>query len=365
MHGMALPVPDGHPGDVAWRLPLGRILSGMKAVSEEQLGEALAAVKEGGLYLTHLQEAGVSSEKLLRAWSMATGLDPAPTAEVRRPPAALAEGAPEALCRRWLAVPYRNSAGTLTFAFVVPPHAGLETGLPPHTATVALESDVRAGLDALWPQAAAEPAPQAPPPERVSDDDLRRAGLVVHAGGAAQGPDTAAQLAKVKVPALVALVLLVGWFGYGALSAPRASAPAPAPPAPVAAEPEGELPSGPSVPLKRAPLAGSIEALTAAITALSDANAAGDAAAFWAGCPTLADALSGYRESAPAPARADLAKLSTQTQAWCATGGGALQPKHWAALRRRVLRVLSGEPAGDAVAVEEDEAPGGDGGAAP
>jgi hypothetical protein len=352
MPPMALPLPDGHPGDLAWRLPLGRILAGMKAVNEAQLGEALAACKKGGLYLTHLQEVGVSSEKLLRAWSLATGLDPAPTAEVRRPPSALADGASPEPFRRWLAVPYREASGALTVAFVVPPYAGTQTGLPRHTATVALESDVRAGLEALWPQTA-EPVPEpVPVPERVSDDDLRRAGLVVHAS-APPGPDTAQQLSRLKVPALVVVVLLAGWFGYGAVTAKR---PAP-PPAPVAAEPQPDSPpvaSPEQVPAVRAALPGSLEALTAAINTLTDANASGGAADFWAACPRLAEALSSYQSSAPAgQARADLGQLSTQAQAFCASGGGVLQPKHWAELRRRVLRVLAGEPAGAPVAVDE------------
>jgi hypothetical protein len=350
---MALPLPDGHPGDVAWRLPLGRILAGMKAVSEEQLGQALAAAKQGGLYLTHLQETGVSSEKLLRAWSLATGLEPAPSAEVRKPPAALAQSAPQEQCRRWLAVPYRDAGGMPVIAFVVPPQAGLSTGLPPHTATVALEADVRAGLEVLWPQAAPEPVPT---PERVSDDDLRRAGLVVHPV-TQQGPDTKAQLARLKVPGLVALVLLAGWFGYGALTAPKRAAP---PPTPVVSEVQPSVPSVEArepIPTVRAPLPGSLEALTAAINVLTDANAAGDAAAFWAACPPLSTSLSGYQSIAPPEARADLGQLATAAQAFCASGAGVPQPKHWAELRRRVLRVLAGEPAGAATAVEDESPP--------
>ncbi len=143
-------VPDGHPGDFVWRLPLARTLARLNVATGGQLEQANEAVKQGGFFVSRLAEAGVKLEHLLACFASVTGLHSALPHDVRHPKPALASVLPEALCRALLAVPVSGEGG-LKLAVVVPLTAEQVAQLPPHTAEVALEIDVRQGLDALWP----------------------------------------------------------------------------------------------------------------------------------------------------------------------------------------------------------------------
>ena len=51
---MASVVPAGHPGDLAWRLPVWRTLVKSGLVAPEQLEQANALAKQGGFFVSHL-----------------------------------------------------------------------------------------------------------------------------------------------------------------------------------------------------------------------------------------------------------------------------------------------------------------------
>ncbi len=147
---MSSQVPEGHPGDFVWRLPLVRTLAKFALASPEQLERANEALKQGGFFASRLLEQGVSPDKLLVCWASATGLHAALPRDVRHPKHALAGQLSEELCRTLLVVPV-DDAGGLKVAVVVPLTAEQAARLPAHTALIALEPDVRQGLDALWP----------------------------------------------------------------------------------------------------------------------------------------------------------------------------------------------------------------------
>lgn len=145
-------VPDGHPGDSNWRLPVWRTLLRLQLVDPSQLEPANALVKKGGFFISHLVTLGVNPDKLLTAIAIATGLPSAARHDVRRPKAELAEGLDPALLRALLASPFKREGPVLHLAFVVPVAKEQLAALPPHKAHVALESDIRDGLEVLFPK---------------------------------------------------------------------------------------------------------------------------------------------------------------------------------------------------------------------
>lgn len=192
---MASLVPEGHPGDSAWRLPVWRTLVKLQLVNGSQLEPANALAKEGGFFCSHLVGLGVNPDKLLTAIAVATGLPSAPRHEVRRPRAELAEGLTGDQLRGLLASPFHKEAGLLHLAFVVPLPKEKLALLPPHKAFVALESDVRDGLAVLFPKTRPSkdvpampefdpslldaPAPPPPPrPGNPTTSQLQDAGIV-------------------------------------------------------------------------------------------------------------------------------------------------------------------------------------------
>ena len=166
---MSSQLPEGHPGDFVWRLPLARTLATFNLVSSVQLERANEALKQGGLFASRLLEQGVSPDKLLVCWASATGLHAALPRDVRHPKHALSERVSEEVCRALLAVPV-DDAGGLKLAVAVPLSAEQAARLPPHTALIALEPDVRQGLEALWPRqrhkVGAFPGEVPPPPSQ-------------------------------------------------------------------------------------------------------------------------------------------------------------------------------------------------------
>lgn len=172
-------VPEGHPGDHAWRLPVWRTLLRLSLVNPSQLEPANALAKHGGFFLSHLVTLGVNSDKLLTAIAVATGLPSAARHDVRRPNPELAEGLDGALLRSILASPFKKEGGLLHLAFVVPIPKDRLAALPRHKACVALESDIRDGLDVLFPKAKPGAAPDfdtdllglPPPPSAPAPSD--------------------------------------------------------------------------------------------------------------------------------------------------------------------------------------------------
>jgi hypothetical protein len=162
---MASQLPSGHPGDFQWRLALTRTLSSMRAVATEQVQAATAAAAKGGLFITHLVEAGASSDKVLTAYAVATGLPSAPRYETRNPPRELAARGDELQWRGVMAVPFATDGDKLCVAFAVPLPAQTLTHLPPHKAFVALEPEILHGLLHLYPAVRRIPSPSAPPPQ--------------------------------------------------------------------------------------------------------------------------------------------------------------------------------------------------------
>jgi hypothetical protein len=145
-------VPDGHPGDSSWRLPVWRTLLRLQLVDPAQLEPANALVKQGGFFVSHLVTLGVNPDKLLTAIAIATGLPSAARHEVRRPKPQLAEGLDPELLRSLLASPFKREGPVLHLAFVVPVAKEKLLALPPHKAHVALETDIRDGLEVLFPR---------------------------------------------------------------------------------------------------------------------------------------------------------------------------------------------------------------------
>lgn len=143
-------VPPGHPGDVIWRLPLVRALQELGALKGPTQERALAAVKRGGFLSSHLVDAGVPADKVLMAMSVATGLQSASPREVRKPTPDMAELSTKEACRAMLAVPFKRGENGLQIAYVVPPSTEQTSVFPPHTAYVALEHDIRMGLNSLY-----------------------------------------------------------------------------------------------------------------------------------------------------------------------------------------------------------------------
>lgn len=161
---MASQLPSGHPGDFQWRLALTRTLSSMRAVAPEQVQAATAATAKGGLFITHLVEAGANADKVLTAYAVATGLPSAPRYETRNPPRELAARGDELQWRGVLAVPFAAEGDKLCVAFAVPLPPDTLTYLPAHKPFVALEPEILHGLAHLYPAVRRHPQPSAPLP---------------------------------------------------------------------------------------------------------------------------------------------------------------------------------------------------------
>lgn len=129
-----------------------RTLLRLQLVDPAQLEPANALVKQGGFFVSHLVTLGVNPDKLLTAIAIATGLPSATRHDVRRPKAELAEGLDPVLLRTLLASPFKREGPVLHFAFVVPVAKEQLAALPPHKAHVALETDIRDGLEVLFPK---------------------------------------------------------------------------------------------------------------------------------------------------------------------------------------------------------------------
>ncbi len=173
-----------HPGDFAWRLPLIRVLQQASSITKEQTDAALAAAKEGGLFVTHLAAAGIPPTKLLIAWGKATGLPTAGSTELRKPSKELAAKMTAAQALELLAVPFQGGE-SLHIAFAAPLPPNVAAQLPPHVPFVALESEVLQTIEYYWPGStapAAEPEAEVIP-ARFGDPteaDFKRAGLVLN-----------------------------------------------------------------------------------------------------------------------------------------------------------------------------------------
>lgn len=191
---MANPRPEGHPGeDAGLKLALTRLLASTGVATKAQIDAALASEKGARtLYSSGLVAAGVSSVKLLPLLARASGLPAASSAWVRKPMGTMARELDVETCRALLAVPFRRENGQLHVAFAAPLPPELAASLPPHVPHVALEDDVRAGLDSLFrglvpvrPPAASPPSAPvapvapvaAPAPDDGTADTLLKQGL--------------------------------------------------------------------------------------------------------------------------------------------------------------------------------------------
>ncbi|MBX7102210.1 MAG: hypothetical protein K1X89_31125, partial [Myxococcaceae bacterium] len=167
---MAVPRPEGHPGeDAGLKLALTRLLVSNRVATKEQVDQAVAAEKTTrGLYVSHLLDTGVSGDKMLALLARAAGLPSAASAWVRKPHADLAAVADGDACRALLAVPFRREGDALHIAFAAPLPKDLCAHLPPHVPHVALEADVRAGLDRLYRSPDLPPPPPSAPGPTVA-----------------------------------------------------------------------------------------------------------------------------------------------------------------------------------------------------
>jgi hypothetical protein len=146
---------------------------------------------------------------------------------VRRTRPELAEGLSGELCRALLTVPFRKEGGVLHLAFVVPLSKEMLSGLPPHKAYVALESDIREGLEVCFPK------------RRPSRETTSAPGLEVPAPQGSIAAPSAASAAQAERPPDVA-----GFDpALADLALPPPPAPAAPPPAPAARPPAKKVTS--------------------------------------------------------------------------------------------------------------------------
>ena len=367
-------VPEGHPGDLLWRLPVWRTLLRLRLVSEAQLESVNALAKEGGLFLTHLATLGMSPEKLLSAIAIATGLPAAARHEVRRPKRELADGLDGEELRALLATPFKRDLDLLHLAFAVPMPKERLGSLPPHRAYVGLESDIREGIELLFPKGgsvAAFPQPSfdssldplAPVPAtdpgvpdasgNPSTDELKRAGLTeLHVLGR---EELLGNLKRLKWPAagVLALILCVkgaSWIiDYSRDETAKRGAElrtgmVVAAIGSVKAQPHAMRPGGGADPAVQQPHQGSFDAVSNAMADLDVLMRRPDLAALHQGCRRLADELRAYAPMAPSMRQmGPLMNLSTQTRVLCEQDGFEPPLAQWLELRERIMGVLKGE----------------------
>lgn len=373
-------VPEGHPGDAAWRLPVWRTLLKLQLVKADQLEPANALAKQGGFFFTHLAGLGVNPDKLLTAVAISTGLPSAPRHEVRHPKAELAEGLDGGLLRSLLASPFRKDPGLLHVAFVVPLPKERLSALPPHKAYVALETDIRDGLDALFPRGKGSapgapgfdpglvdlppPPPPAPKKDGPTAEDMKRAGLVeTHIHGREELLNSVTRLKWVGAAILALLVVVKGasWIisasrdeaekrgaelrqGMGLASVEAAKAQQ------RAMRPGGGGPAEAPLPVQTPPgptaaYAGSLDLVIDAMAALDVEMRRKNARTIHEACVKVAEELRAYAPMAPSVRQmGPLANLGSETMAFCEREAGPEPPlAEWLELRGRIATVLKGD----------------------